>query len=139
MFSIPYEKMICDSKKGDGNLNFYDEYCEWVNRSTAESFKVYYRDIDDVKITSGIKKTVVVILKNGEKVVFYLYKAATLRELLYKAVQRVNGEGQVESEPAPASQDDEDYVSKLERLAKLHESGALSDEEFLAAKEKLLI
>ncbi|HMG28023.1 MAG TPA: SHOCT domain-containing protein [Acidimicrobiia bacterium] len=35
--------------------------------------------------------------------------------------------------PAPA-----DSTAELERLAKLHESGALSDEEFSAAKSKLL-
>lgn len=35
--------------------------------------------------------------------------------------------------PAPA-----DSTAELERLAKLHESGALSDEEFAAAKSKLL-
>ena len=61
MFTIPYEKMICDSNKGDGNIQFYEEYCEWINRYNGDSFKIYYRDIDDVKVTSGIKKTVIVI------------------------------------------------------------------------------
>ena len=37
--------------------------------------------------------------------------------------------------PAPAQGDS---TAELERLAKLHESGALSDEEFAAAKSKLL-
>jgi multidrug resistance efflux pump len=37
--------------------------------------------------------------------------------------------------PAPAPSDS---TAELERLAKLHESGALSDEEFSAAKSKLL-
>ena len=130
MFTIPYEKMICDSNKGDGNIQFYEEYCEWINRYNGDSFKIYYRDIDDVKVTSGIKKTVIIILKDGQKINFYLYKAATLRKLLFDAVQRVSGESKAE--------DSEDGVTKLERLAKLHESGALSDEEFLAAKEKIL-
>ena len=130
MFTIPYEKMICDSNKGDGNIQFYEEYCEWINRYNGDGFKIYYRDIDDVKVTSGIKKTVIVILKDGQKINFYLYKAATLRKLLFDAVQRVSGESKAE--------DSEDDVTKLERLAKLHESGALSDEEFLAAKEKIL-
>ena len=130
MFTIPYEKMICDSNKGDGNIQFYEKYCEWINRYNGDGFKIYYRDIDDVKVTSGIKKTVIVILKDGQKINFYLYKAATLRKLLFDAVQRVSGESKVE--------DSEDDVTKLERLAKLHESGALSDEEFLAAKEKIL-
>ena len=130
MFIIPYEKMICDSNKGDGNIQFYEEYCEWINRYNGDSFKIYYRDIDDVKVTSGIKKTVIVILKDGQKINFYLYKAATLRKLLFDAVQRVSGESKAE--------DSEDDVTKLERLAKLHESGALNDEEFLAVKEKIL-
>ena len=130
MFTLPYEKMICDSNKGDGNIQFYEEYCEWINRYNGDSFKIYYRDIDDVKVTSGIKKTVIVILKDGQKINFYLYKGATLRKLLFDAVQRVSGESKAE--------DSEDDVTKLERLAKLHESGALSDEEFLAAKEKIL-
>ena len=130
MFTIPYEKMICDSNKGDGNIQFYEEYCEWINRYNGDSFKIYYRDIDDVKVTSGIKKTVIVILKDGQKINFYLYKGATLRKLLFDAVQRVSGESKAE--------DSEDDVTKLERLAKLHESGALSDEEFLSAKEKIL-
>ena len=130
MFTIPYEKMICDSNKGDGNIQFYEEYCEWINRYNGDGFKIYYRDIDDVKVTSGIKKTVIVTLKDGQKINFYLYKAATLRKLLFDAVQRVSSESKAE--------DSEDDVTKLERLAKLHESGALSDEEFLAAKEKIL-
>jgi small neutral amino acid transporter SnatA (MarC family) len=38
--------------------------------------------------------------------------------------------------PAPAAP--ADSTAALERLAKLHESGALNDEEFAAAKSKLL-
>ena len=37
--------------------------------------------------------------------------------------------------PAPAPTDS---TAELERLAKLHDSGALTDEEFAAAKSKLL-
>ena len=36
--------------------------------------------------------------------------------------------------PAP----EEDMTAKLQELAQLHESGALTDEEFAAAKSKLL-
>ncbi len=139
MFSVPYAKMVCDSSRGDGNLDFYDEYCEWINRGTGDSFKVYYKDIDDVRIVSGLKKTVIVVLKNGLNIRFYLYKAATLKEMLYKAVQRVNGEGKEEvKEEKPAQQGSEDCLAKLERLAKLHDSGALTDEEFAEAKQKVL-
>jgi hypothetical protein len=40
--------------------------------------------------------------------------------------------------PAPAPAGPTDSTAELERLAKLHESGALTDEEFAAAKSKLL-
>jgi hypothetical protein len=40
--------------------------------------------------------------------------------------------------PAPAPAAPADSTAELERLAKLHESGALNDEEFAAAKSKLL-
>ena len=40
--------------------------------------------------------------------------------------------------PAPAAPAPTDSTAELERLAKLHESGALNDEEFAAAKSKLL-
>jgi len=40
--------------------------------------------------------------------------------------------------PAPAAPAPTDSTAELERLAKLHESGALTDEEFAAAKSKLL-
>ncbi|MBO4855898.1 MAG: SHOCT domain-containing protein [Bacilli bacterium] len=39
---------------------------------------------------------------------------------------------------AEASEAKESDLEKLERLAKLHESGALSDEEFQLAKDKIL-
>ena len=133
MFTVPYQKMVCDSDKGDGGINFYEDYCEWVNRYNGASIKINYQDIDDVKILSGIKKTVIITLKNGEKIKLYLYKDATLRQLLYEAVQRVNGETKKEDVPEIT-----DPISQLERLAKLHESGALSDEEFAEAKQKLL-
>ena len=138
MFTVPYAKMICDSSRGDGGLNFYDEYCEWINRATGEGFKVYYKDIDDVRIISGLKKTVIVVLKNGVNVRFYLYKAATLKEMLYKAVQRVNGVSEEIKEEKSTDVEGEDCVAKLEKLAKLHDSGALTDEEYAEAKQKIL-
>ena len=141
MFELPYEKMICDSDLGDGGISFYNEYAEWLNRDNGKGFKIYYKDIKEVKIVSGIKKRVIVCTTSGDKNL-YLYKADTLRQLLYEAVNRVSGMQKEEPkvvdakvEPIP---EDEDMLAKLERLAKLHESGALTDEEFAKAKEKIL-
>ena len=40
--------------------------------------------------------------------------------------------------PPPPAQNADDAAGELERLASLHQSGALSDEEFAAAKQKVL-
>ena len=39
---------------------------------------------------------------------------------------------------APAPADEDDMIEKLKDLASLHQSGALSDDEFAAAKAQLL-
>ena len=135
MFETPYEKMICDSDNGDGGVQFYKEYMEWILRNSTDGFKIYYKDIEDVKIVYSRKRVVTIYLKNGSHRRLYLYKADTLKKLIYEAVQRVNGEA---SNPEVVAAPEEDDLSKLERLAKLHESGALNDEEFAQAKKKIL-
>ncbi|WP_280232925.1 SHOCT domain-containing protein [Nocardia cyriacigeorgica] len=40
--------------------------------------------------------------------------------------------------PPPTPSGSEDLVAKLQQLGRLHESGVLSDDEFAAAKRKLL-
>ena len=55
MFDVPYEKMVCDSDLGDGGLFFYNEYMEWVLRNSNSGFKIYYKDIQDVKKFFKIK------------------------------------------------------------------------------------
>ncbi len=136
MFEVPYEKMVCDSDNGDGGVFFYNEYMEWVLRNSHDGFKIYYKDIKDVKIIYSRKKVVTVYMNNGSHRNLYLYKADTLKKLIYDAVQRVNGPEVVDA--TPVEEPKEDDLDKLERLAKLHESGALNDEEFAEAKKKIL-
>ena len=53
----------------------------------------------------------------------------------------LNADGKIGSGAAPAPPDnsgDADRIAQLERLAKLHDSGALSDDEFEAEKARLL-
>lgn len=136
MFEVPYEKMVCDSDNGDGGVFFYNEYMEWVLRNSHDGFKIYYKDIKDVKIIYSRKKVVTVYMNNGSHRNLYLYKADTLKKLIYDAVQRVNGPEVVDA--TPVEEPKEDDLDKLERLAKLHESGALNDEEFAEAKKKII-
>ena len=71
---------------------------------------------------------------------------AATATVAYKAGQRRTQQSQYDEQaqaapaapaPAPAAAP-ADSTAELERLAKLHESGALNDEEFAAAKSKLL-
>lgn len=139
MFDVPYEKMVCDSDLGDGGIYFYNEYMEWVLRNSNSGFKIYYKDIQDVKIIYTRKKVVTVYMNNGSHRNLYLYKADTLKQLIHEAVDRVNGvvDNQEVLQEQP-KEDNVDDLTKLERLAKLHESGALTDEEFAQAKKKIL-
>lgn len=41
-------------------------------------------------------------------------------------------------QPAPAAAPDDDMFEKLQQLAKLHEQGILTDEEFATGKAKIL-
>ena len=73
---------------------------------------------------------------------------AATATVAYKAGQRRTQQSQYDDQtqpppaaPAPAAAAaaaPTDSTAELERLAKLHESGALNDEEFAAAKSKLL-
>jgi hypothetical protein len=42
------------------------------------------------------------------------------------------------AEPAPAPSEQDEQISKLQDLAQLHKQGVLSDDEFAAAKAKIL-
>ena len=134
MQAIPYEKMVCDSDYGDGGVYFYDEFFDWINRDSGKGFKIYYKDIKDTQVIMSQKRKVIITLKDGKTKNLYLYKYENLLKLIYEAIDRVNGK---KEEPIPLDSQ-EDVLSKLERLAKLHDSGALTDEEFVKAKQKIL-
>ena len=134
MFKAPIDTMICDTPSGDGEVYFYDEYLEWVNRSNGGTIKIFYESISDVKVIPSLKKQVVIYTKGGKQQSFFLYKANTFVATLHRIMEERENSNVVEAEVEPKDDD----LSKLERLAKLHESGALTDEEFAKAKAKIL-
>lgn len=133
MQQIPYEKMVCDSDYGDGGVYFYDDFFDWINRDSGKGFRIHYKDIKDVKVIMSQKRKVTIYLNDETNKNLYLYKYENLLKIIYEAIDRVNGKKQ---EPVEVAKEDD--LSKLERLAKLHESGALTDEEFAKAKQKIL-
>ncbi|WP_226532715.1 SHOCT domain-containing protein [Microbacterium paraoxydans] len=64
------------------------------------------------------------------------YEAAQQQAQIDAAAQ--NAAAQYAAAPAPAAAAPDDMVAKLQQLAALKESGVLSQEEFVAAKQKLL-
>jgi hypothetical protein len=70
--------------------------------------------------------------------------AAALGTAAYQSGKRHEQQAQADDQaayaapPAPAPAPAGDTTAELERLAGLHQSGALTDDEFAAAKAKLL-
>ena len=139
MYKPPIEKMVCDSDYGDGGIYFYDTYFEWSNRDSGKGFKVEYKNIVDINVIHTHKKTVIIKTKAGNTWKLYLYKYDELLNIMNKQIE-ANKEGSkpevVDAVVEPVKQESD--LDKLERLAKLHESGALTDEEFQLAKDKIL-
>ena len=142
MYKAPIEKMVCDSDYGDGGIFFYETYFEWTNRDSGKGFKVEYKNIVDVDVVLTHKKKVIIKTAKGNTWNLYLYKYDTLLDILYKQMDIAKGKADAPKEEgevvAEAKEEKESDLDKLERLAKLHESGALSDEEFQLAKDKIL-
>ena len=136
---IPRESMVCDTTRGDGNIYFYDEYFEWINRSSGNGFRLRYESIDDIKVIRTGKNEVIITTKQQKRISLFIYKVDTLLSLLYERINAVYGnESIIDADVSPAKNDKDELLNQLERLAKLHESGALSDEEFKLEKDKLL-
>lgn len=141
MYKTPIEKMVCDSDYGDGGVYFYETYLEWTNRDTGKGFKIEYVNIVDVDVTLTHKKKVAIKTQKGNTWNLYLYKYESFLDILYKQMDLAKGKADAPKEAevvAEAEESKESDLDKLERLAKLHESGALSDEEFQLAKDKIL-
>ena len=139
-YEIPFEKFNCDTKFGDGQIFFFDEYLVWKLKgdySEKQNIEIRYKDVKDVKVYQTRKKTIQIQLKNGTVKEFYLYKDVEFMRILNA---KVNGTDLATPvvETKAVKEESGDDLDKLERLAKLHESGALSDEEFKAAKKKIL-
>jgi hypothetical protein len=77
-----------------------------------------------------------------------MVRAAAVGTVAYQGSKRGAEAGEAEAEaaaapppaqaPAPAASPEDPTVAKINELAQLHASGALTDEEFAAAKAKAL-
>ena len=113
---------------------------EWTNRDTGKGFKIEYVNIVDVDVTLTHKKKIAIKTQKGNTWNLYLYRYESFLDILYKQMDLAKGKADAPKNEvvAEAEESKESDLDKLERLAKLHESGALSDEEFQLAKDKIL-
>lgn len=65
-------------------------------------------------------------------------RPATAADPAQASAQIVRAETRAAAEPPPPSAGEDDTISRLERLAKLRDGGALSEEEFESEKRRLL-
>lgn len=144
MIEMPIAKMIVDTPRADGGLYFYEEYMEWKPRAMSLqhlSFKIRYEDVQNVNVIPTRKKQIVITTKNGETHTLMTYKEGHFFEIFNERVAKFEKAKPAEIELKPQevkAEDNEDTLAKLERLAALHEKKALTDEEFKAAKAKIL-
>lgn len=82
---------------------------------------------------------------SGELVIFASGNKATIKAVMKdrcrvfcENVRTLIVNSKQESKPSPQSSGSDDMLGQLERLSVLHNSGALTDEEFTLAKKKLL-
>ena len=145
---LAYAKMVADTQYGAGGLYFYEEYFEWRPKSGALMnlrFMIRYDELDDIKITPTRKSQVIITTKDGRQYTVMIHKVDSftgfinerLENLKYKkqaTVENARKPKEVEHKAAKA----EDPLAQLTKLAELREKNLLTEEEFTAAKKKLL-
>lgn len=103
-----------------------------------------YKSISSVKYETGMMfGTIRVFVSGNTAEISYLDKAQT-RSFVARLDELRNGPSPIAVPPpmptaAPArAKDSDQMIERLQKLTDLHKSGALSDDEFRAAKAKLL-
>ena len=144
MFELPRADYLCDTSYGDGKIFFYDDRMEWRLRGAEfakPTFVIRYDEIQDIEVIPTRKKTVIIKLKDGTSRSLFLYKVEELYGIINERMEALklkdDKKDVVDATVTPVAEE-EDKLAKLERLAKLHKDGALTDEEFAAAKKALL-
>ena len=130
------KNMIVDTRAADGGVYFEKERFIWKSRNYNPKLDIiiYYKDIKDVVIISGIKKRVDVTLNDGKMYNFFLYRSGTFVELINAG--REACKDQIE-EKGSLEMSDED-IEKLKKLSELQKGGVLTTEQFEAQKNEIL-
>ena len=134
--------MICDTRYADGNVYFHEDFFEFKARDSRFSsydVQIRYEDITNIETYMGIKKTVVIVTKDGNRHYFYMYKMNTFVALVNAGRNKdvVTYDATEEASETKKEISSED-LEKLSQLNNLHKDGVLSDEEFESQKDIIM-
>lgn len=134
---VPSAKMICDTRAGDGGVYFYNDRLEWRARSsfTGHNFIIHYKDIEDVQVIPSRKKEIKISTNVGTKYSLFLYRSDEFINILSAHMKKAPQE---EAKAIEVKDNNEDGFAKLEKLVQMRKDNLLNEEEFEAAKKKLL-
>ncbi len=114
-------------------LVFIDKGLMWGLK--VEDFP--YDKISSIQYETGIMFGEITIFTSGNKAKIQQVDKQQARDLCEYVRARISGIKEHASAPK-VTPPDNDIITQLERLAKLKDSGALTEEEFVTAKRKLI-
>ena len=136
------QRIRADRGNVGGMLYFYADRLVWTPRHyryNSLGFEVQYSDIVTYEVMQTHKKRLDIVTKDDTYFV-ELYHIDLAMMWIDAAVKDAKGESPkvVEAQAVEPTEKKEDDLDALARLAALHKSGALTDDEFKAMKAKII-
>lgn len=97
-----------------------------------------YDRISSMEYRTGLIVGKIIMYSSGNKAEIQYCDKAFVQNFVEYARARTSGVAEHASAPEPVAQPASDPISQLERLAKLRDSGVLTEDEFQLEKRKLL-
>lgn len=130
--------------KGVGILVATNKRLIFVDKGLLWGLKVEdfpYDKISSIQYDTGILSGEIIIFTSGNKAKIEQIEKKQCRDFcdyVRARISSIKEHASLPKEQIAATVSSDDFISKLERLAKLKEQGILTDEEFLTQKNKIL-
>ncbi len=135
------QMMRADRGNVAGGLYFYGDRLVWNPRHyqfNGMRFELPYGEIEAYDIVPTKKKHVNIHMKNGDTYFVDIYHLDLFMMMLDQAMRESKNPRALAAAKKADDDNGEDDLEALARLAALHQSGALSDEEFEKMKAKII-
>ena len=143
------DEIVEDAVRGlynsrNGMLTATNKRLIFVDKGKLWGLKVEdfpYDKVSSIQYSTGIISGEITIYTSGNKAKIDMVAKSECARFAEHVRARITGvsknQAKISSEKN-SSQNNEDFLEKLERLAKLKQNGILTEEEFVTAKKKLL-